>query len=134
MMIPFGYFLVSYLPEMCFSNTAVLSGKKQIASIIQSMTGKDDRITVIGNGNIYYLLSNRKSISKYSYQYPIAAIDPEIWEDYKTDIQNLRPKMIIALPYWSRVKPYCDAKTIIDKHYELIKSIDAHEIYLLKTK
>lgn len=134
MMIPFGYFLVSYLPEMCFSNTAVLSGEKQIASIIQSMTGKDDRITVIGNGNIYYLLSNRKSISKYSYQYPIAAIDPEIWEDYKTDIQNLRPKMIIALPYWSRVKPYCDAKTIIDKHYELIKSIDAHEIYLLKTK
>ena len=133
-MIPFGKFLINDLPEMWFSNIAVLSSEKQIASIVQSMTGKDDKISVIGNGNIYYLLSNRKSVSKYSYQYPIAGIDSKIWEDYKTDIQNLRPKVIIALPYWNRVIPYYDAKIIIDKHYDLIKIIDAHEIYLLKTE
>ena len=134
MMIPFGKFLINDLPGIWFSNTAVLSGEKQIASIIQSMTGKDDRITVIGNGDIYYLLSNRKSASKYSYQYPIAGIDSKIWDEYLTDIQNSRPKMIIALPYWNKVKPYCDAKIILDKHYDLIKKIDAHEIYLLKTE
>ena len=134
MMMPFCKFLVNYMPEMCYANTDVLSNEKKIATIIQAMTDKEDRITVIGNGNIYYLLSNRKSASKYSYQYPIAGIDSKIWEEYLGNIQNERPKMIIALPYWHNVRPYCEAKIIIDKHYNLLNIVADHEIYLLKTE
>ena len=61
---------------------------KQIAIVIQNLTNENDRITAVGNADILYLLSNRKSASKYSYQYPIGKIYPKIWEEYFDDIRQ----------------------------------------------
>ena len=107
---------------------------RRIADIISSVTDNDDKISVVGNDNSLYLLSNRKSVSKYSYQFPIADTNYAIWEDYLNDIQKLTAKIIVLPPGADQAHPYCEIKLITDKYYRLISVVDRTEIYLLKTK
>ena len=63
------------------------------ASIIKEQ--EDDLISVFGNSNYIYNLTNRKSASKYSYQVPIADINKEIANEYFNDLLVNKPKLII---------------------------------------
>lgn len=67
-----------------------------IADWIRENTGEDDRITVYGNDNIFYVLSDRLSASKYSYQLPIGEVDPDILDEYYAQLRKNHPKVIVV--------------------------------------
>ena len=98
----------------------------QIAEIVRSHTSADDKISVCGNNNIIYLLSERKSISKYSYQSPIASVDSKIKEEYLNDIKQLQPKIIVM---YEDVFLYDELLAIIEGDYKMIDSVGIAEVY-----
>ncbi len=105
---------------------------RKIIDVIQLITNENDKISVVGNDNSLYLLANRKSVSKYSYQYPIANIKHNIWEEYLNDIQKSPAKVIVLTPGADQIYPYCGIKVITDKYYRLVSVVSKTEIYLLK--
>ena len=90
---------------------------KEIKSIVRMYSSTDDKITVWGNWNFLYLYTCRLPASKYSYQYPIALVDPSIYDDYFEDLEKNIPKIIVVQSGYSQ-----DLITnFADKHdYELV--------------
>ena len=74
---------------------------KATVSEIQKHSNRDDKITVYGNHDVYYLLSERKSASEYSYQQPIATVDKKIERRYFKEIQENLPRIIVWDNYFS---------------------------------
>ena len=99
----------------------------EIAEIVTENTNKSDLITVCGNRNIVYLLSDRKSASKYSYQYPIAEINPNIKTEYLDDIRQLKAKMIIVEKDYFL---YDNIMDVVEQNYMLLETINSTHIYL----
>ena len=66
-----------------------------IGKIIDNNTNENDTMTVFGNTCSLYLFSNRVSVSKYIYQYPISSFVPEIAVRYQNDIHDKKPSIII---------------------------------------
>lgn len=66
-----------------------------VIEYIVNNTTEDDLISVFGNSNYIYLLSNRKSVSKYSYQMPIGNMNEEITKEYFEELKENRPKLIV---------------------------------------
>lgn len=62
---------------------------------IEQYTDEDDPIAIYGNRDSILYLSKRKSVSKYSYQSPIASFDPSILDSYFNDIETEKPKLVI---------------------------------------
>ena len=77
------------------SNILIEKKYKEISSLIKEKTDKDDLITVYGNMDYYYLLSDRMSASRYSYQFPIGEIDKEIMDNYFQELVENKPKIIV---------------------------------------
>lgn len=102
-------------------------GNKTISQIVIENTEPEDRITVCGNNDIIYLLSNRESVSKYSYQSPIALINPDIYSEYLKDIDTLRPKVIIIE---NDSFLYSDIVGIMGNDYSLLSNYLTTEIFL----
>lgn len=98
----------------------------QIAEIVKSNTSVDDKISVCGNRNIIYLLSERKSASKYSYQSPIASVDSKIKKEYLEDIKQLKPKVLVI---YEDMFLYDDLLAIIEAGYEQIAVVGAAKVY-----
>lgn len=69
--------------------------EKIICENIKSHTLENERISVYGNACKYYLLSERKSVSKYTYQIPICNFNNTIGEEYIKDISNTLPSAIV---------------------------------------
>ena len=69
--------------------------KDHITQRIIELTDEGDEISCYGNCNKYYLTSNRMSVSKYSYQYPIAEIDSMIRKEYFSELKENKPKLIV---------------------------------------
>lgn len=69
---------------------------ENIVSIISSHTNEDDKISVYGNWDLIYVLSNRAHATKYSYQYPIGLINEAIMNEYFTQLQNEQPQIIVV--------------------------------------
>ena len=103
----------------------------QIVQIVINETEKNDKITVCGNRDIIYLLSDRESVSKYSYQSPISSVNETILEEYIMDIETLQAKIIVAA---SSDMTYTYVKPIIEQHYTLVDKINKSEIYVLNHK
>lgn len=82
---------------------------------INNSTTSNDYITVYGNKTIYYLLSNRKSSSKYYYQFPIATMDNKIFDEYFSDLEKNQPKLILVQKLDKRIKTY-----LSNNNYKLI--------------
>ena len=109
-----------------------LTDEKKVASIVKKLTGPNEIISVVGNYDYYYLISERRSASKYSYQFPVASINPKIWEEYKRDIVVAKPKVILVLT-WQQVDkmwPYRGIQDIVRYSYDMIDTINGVEIYL----
>lgn len=102
------------------------SESKVIAEIIQKNTDKDDKIIVLGNHNIIYLLSHRMSSSEYSYQLPIIEIDTVKKEEFISDINNLNTEIIVTSP--NTIVKYLLIDTIND-YYTLIDTVGEMDIY-----
>ena len=63
---------------------------------IEQYTDENDEIAIYGNRDSILYLSNRKSVSKYSYQSPIANFDKSILDRYFSDIETQKPKLVIV--------------------------------------
>jgi len=69
-----------------------------ITKIIDENTKEEDRISVYGNWNIIYVLSDRMHATRYSYQFPIGQVVPKIMDEYIEDLQLELPKAIVIQP------------------------------------
>lgn len=67
-----------------------------IEDIIGRETNEDDNILVFGNRVNIYLNTNRFTYSKYPYQIPVISIDDKLKNDFKNEIKNSLPKLIIV--------------------------------------
>jgi len=67
----------------------------QALNYIEEFSTENDEITVYGNRDSIYLLSNRRSASVYSYQYPVDSIDENIRKQYFLEIEESQPKLVI---------------------------------------
>ena len=104
---------------------------RAIVDVIRNNTDEDDKITVCGNWDQVYLLTDRMSASVYSYQDPISKVDIEIREEYLNDLKQLKAKMIVLNKSsdWYKDK---DLETIVNQNYELIQVVGSTELYLLR--
>lgn len=69
-----------------------------VVNLVENITDENDRIAVWGNWNIIYVLSHRKPASRYSYLFPIADIDEDIYIEYFEELEENIPKCIIIQP------------------------------------
>ena len=74
--------------------TSVLVEK--VCNVVSHNTQDDDKISVYGSWDIIYILSNRAHATKYSYQFPIGQIMPEIMQDYYDELGEQLPKIIVV--------------------------------------
>lgn len=100
---------------------------RAIATVVRENTEENDKISVCGNYNIIYLLSDRKSVSKYSYQYPIAQVSKKIRQEYIDDLKTLDTSMIL-------ISDACflreDIYKIMGTNYDKIVTIGKTAVYL----
>lgn len=68
----------------------------EVCEIVDSLTTPEDRISVYGNWDVIYVLTNRLHATKYSYQIPIGTVSKEIMEDYLQQLRDELPKLIIV--------------------------------------
>lgn len=66
-----------------------------VSTIISENTDIDDAISVYGNWDLIYVISNRKHATRYSYQFPVGQVMPEIMEEYMKELQEEQPKLIV---------------------------------------
>lgn len=102
-----------------------------VIDVIQENSTEDEKISVVGNRSIIYLLSKRLSVSKYAHQYPIAMISDEIWNEYLSDLEETPPALIVMVEYEElnkRVEPFIE-----EYDYELIyeNQEQCHKVYKL---
>lgn len=69
--------------------------QQEILDLIEKYTEEDDKIMVLGNQNIWYILSKRLAASKYSYQTPIAIVDNSIMNEFLEDMETNKPQLVI---------------------------------------
>lgn len=93
-----GLPFIFQLSEKClmdFKNRNNEPFTNEFIEYVKNNTKEDDLISVFGNSNYIYNLTNRRSASKYSYQIPIADISKEIADEYFNDLLVNKPKIII---------------------------------------
>lgn len=69
---------------------------QDISIMIEMNTDEEDYITVCGNWDIIYNVTQRLSSSKYSYQLPIGNADSGIMEEYFMEISENKPKVVVV--------------------------------------
>ena len=129
--------LISGTPTLIVRrNEHVSETSIEIAEIIQNYVDEEEPISVYGNWDYLYVLSNRKHATRYSYQFPIDAVTPLVLEEYFSALQEELPPLIVveAGHYDDNIKEFLDKN-----HYKLIwseqeENYDGSLIYLSKSK
>ena len=67
-----------------------------IVDYIVNNTETDDCISVYGNWDIIYVLSDRRHATRYSYQFPVAQVMPSIMDEYINQLAVEQPKVIVV--------------------------------------
>lgn len=132
--LSFYQFAVSFARIIASHEPQTMTETREIAEIIKSNTSLDDTITVCGNRDLIYLLSERESSSIYSYQSPIADVNPAIKKEYLNDIKGLKAKIIVAESegiWYERTRDILDdLQNILEEHYILIDIVGTTKVYL----
>lgn len=83
---------------------------RTISTLIKDNTLENEAISVYGNWDIIYVISNRIHATRYSYQFPIGTIMPNIMDEYFEELQEELPKIIVISPkkYNNRMKKFLD--------------------------
>lgn len=76
-------------------NPAVKSNV-EVAKYIKANTKKDDKVCLYGVDASVYLLSDRKSVTKYIYQTPIFGIRPSMYDEFISDICHKKPSLLLV--------------------------------------
>ncbi|MBO7451529.1 MAG: glycosyltransferase family 39 protein [Clostridiales bacterium] len=92
---------------------------RDIINIIEMNTDKDDKISVYGNWDLLYVTTNRAHATRYSYQFPVGQVMPEIMDEYFKSLKNEKPSIIVVQNgYYDE-----DIQTFLEKNaYEMIYS------------
>ena len=107
--------------------TETFSEAKAVSEIVVDNTDENDKIIVVGNNDIIYLLSHRESYSLYSYQDPIIMIDEAKKDAFLEDVGKLETKVIVVNTE-SEVKSFTE--DVLAQHYTLISTVGKMEIYV----
>lgn len=67
-----------------------------VVKVIEDSTTEEVPISVYGNWDIIYVLSQRPHATRYSYQVPIGSVLPEIMDEYMADLQKNPPEIIVV--------------------------------------
>lgn len=128
--------LLSDLPEMYVTRNDEKrngDGIYQIMHIIDQYTDSDDAISVYGNWDIIYVMSQRRHATRFSYTYPIADVNPAIKDEYFEELQHELPKVIVICSGFSddRMKAFLNKN-----HYNLVltSDIDNRLVYALNAE
>ena len=110
--LPVWITAVNEIPEiyMTRSNDNRPENAVTIAEIIDSNTDEDQAISVYGNWDYIYIISNRKHATRYSFQFPIGQVDTQIMEEYLGQLQQEEPPVIVIQNgyYDDTIKSYLD--------------------------
>ena len=92
----------------------------EISNIIDSKTIEKDKISVYGNWDIIYVVSNRVPATKYSFQFPIGDVSPKILEAYYKELKKEIPKIIVIQSgrYDDRISDF-----LFNNNYKLIYGV-----------
>ena len=66
-----------------------------LVNVVVKNSSDEDRISVYGNYDIVYVLSGRMHATKYSYQFPIGNVSPDIKHEYWQELYEEVPKLIV---------------------------------------
>lgn len=69
---------------------------RTVCRLIGENTNDNDKISVYGNWDLVYVISNRMHATHYSYQFPIGTIVPEIKTRYFAELELEPPKIIVS--------------------------------------
>ena len=67
-----------------------------ISKHIRDNTEEDDFIIQCGHKDVFYILSDRRAASKYSYPLPIAMFDEDVYDIFFEQLAENRPVVVIA--------------------------------------
>ena len=67
-----------------------------VCSIVRDNTKYDDKISVYGNWDIIYVMSDRAHATKYSYQFPIGFVRQNIMQEYFEGLKEEKPTIIVV--------------------------------------
>ncbi len=129
--IPVGLqFSVDCLRDI--SNRPTTAYSDELIDYVIENTKEDELISVFGNNNNFYYITNRQSASKYSYQTPIAEDNKEIVNEYFNDLRENKPKLIIwdiDVSYYSEMVETM-TEFLDENNYKLVKdgNIKIYEI------
>ncbi len=89
---------------------------KEIGAIVMANTSEDEEISVYGSWDIIYVVSNRMHATRYSYQYPIGSMFPDIMDDYMKELGEETPKIVVVEEkrYDERIRSFLE-----ENHYSL---------------
>ena len=96
-----------------------------VCKLIEECTKPEDRISVYGNNNIIYLMSNRLPATKYSFQLPIAIYKEGLFDEYYEQLRIERPKAIIITGEDDRMSTFLG-----DNAYYLYGVVEDGENYI----
>jgi hypothetical protein len=142
----FSFLIIFHsIPAISLFNRVRIRFQKQetvseIVSFITNHTQKEDKIYIVGNACLFYILSHRESASMYPYLWPIVCIEKygdRIVDQFYRDIEVNRPKVICR--NWTGITSWisCDMPGInafLEKNYVKVKDIEGFECYLIKAK
>ena len=80
---------------------------------------------VVGNNDKIYLLSERLSASKYSYQSPVAFVDETIFDEFYAEIGDNNPKAIVTSYDFRGMSEFLEAYA-----YTPVYSTGSYQIYM----
>lgn len=98
---------------------------KGVCELVERYTTQDDRISVYGNGDIVYFLSNRLHATRYSYQFPIGEIAPEIMDEYYEELKTELPPVIVI---WERQADERIESFLYEHSYTEISDTSSYDI------
>ena len=122
---------VVYLVKCINLNLVSENYFKQIEKQIKLLTNEDDNILVFGNVVNIYLKTNRFTDLKYPYQFPIINIDDKIKEDFKREVINNPPELVLIFNMEHSLFLECFSE-ILDK-YSFYYSSPDYYIYRLRS-
>ena len=68
---------------------------KKITEVIEEKTVPDQKISVYGNWDIIYVTAKRMHATRYSYQFPIGTVMPQIMNEYIDGLKKEIPSLIV---------------------------------------
>lgn len=98
---------------------------EMVIEYISNNTETNEEISIWGNENYIYTLSERKSASKFSYQFPICYVEDFVLKGYFNDLRNNPPKVIVV------TRDINDDMTTFlnEEKYELILELQKYTVY-----